>query len=161
MCVTIAISTTLTSFPLLKEQVYSSLKILNILRKMVCEGRRMVQNLFYFRRLNTSVCTLHAYYKRCVLAWNIRVYVMYVQLSNLRKSGPSDSKRFHADGWLEIYEEATSRFSKLFQMRLKFLPSQRTQCFSTVKTNQRVLYEEPIAVHCRNQAKQIHYVAKM
>jgi len=123
MCCTIATSTTLTLFRLLKEEAYSSLKILNILRKVACEGRRMVQNLFYFRRLNTSVCRLHACYKRCVLAWNIWGYVMYIQLSSLRKSGPSDCNRFHADRWMGIYDDATSRFSILFQMRLKFLPS--------------------------------------
>jgi len=73
----------------------------------------MVQNLLYFRRVNTSVCTLHAYCKHCVLAWNIWGYGN-VQLSNLRKSDLSDSHRFHADRWMERYDEATSRFSKLF-----------------------------------------------
>ena len=113
MCCTIATSTTLTLFSLLKEQVYISLKILNILRKMACEGRTMVQNLLYFRRLNTSVCMLHAYCKQCVLAWNIWG-CRNVRLSNLRKSDRSDSHRFRAVRWMERYDETTSRFSKLF-----------------------------------------------
>jgi len=73
----------------------------------------MVQNLFYFRKLNTSVCTLHAYCKHSVLAWNICGYGN-VQLSKLRKSDRWDSLRFHADRWMERYEEAISCFSKLF-----------------------------------------------
>lgn len=79
-----ATSTTLTLFSFLKGQVLCSLKILNSLIKMACERRIMVQNLFYFRRPNTSVCTLHACCELCVFAWKIWGYGN-VHISKLRK----------------------------------------------------------------------------
>jgi len=61
-----------------------------------------MQKLFYFRRLNTSVCTLHAYYKRWVLEWNIWGYVMY---NSLTFENPTDrilTGFMRTDGWRDM-----------------------------------------------------------
>jgi hypothetical protein len=108
-----ATSTTLTLFSLLKDQVLCSLKILNSLIKMVCERRIMVQNIFSFRRPNTSVCTLLFCCELCVFAWKIWGYGN-VHISKLRKSDRSDSHRLHAHRWMERYDKAPSRLLKLF-----------------------------------------------
>jgi hypothetical protein len=70
------------------------------------------------------------------------------------------SSFMRTDGWKDMkillvaFLNCFSNASKI----LSFL--HREQCSSIGKANQRVPYEEPIAVHCHNQEKQIRCVPK-
>lgn len=77
----LATCTILKLLSLLKE--YSSLKVVQSIKKKACEIRIMVQNVFHICGRNISVCTPYVHCEGFMLTWNSLGY-RNIQMSKLR-----------------------------------------------------------------------------